>query len=133
MNRKVIVAVGTAAVVAAAIGVGLSGAYASGSQEFKRQKGINWAVVRSDGSLARHSKDVVDVTRVDTGQYRVFLKGNVQGCSYQVTGGDDRDSPPPRTYGDAAWALFDTRGVFVETYDAAATRTDSDFYLAVLC
>jgi hypothetical protein len=132
MNRKVIAA-GTAVAVAAAIGVGLSGAYASGSSGVKPQKGINWAVVLSDGTLARHSKDVREVTRIAAGQYRVFLKGNVQGCSYQVTGGDDADGIPPRTYGDAAWALFDNRGVFVETYDAAAERTDSDFYLAVLC
>ena len=134
MTRKTLVAAGAAAAAVTAVGLGLGGAYASGSgAKPKPQKGTIWAVVNSDGTLARHSKDVTQVVRVTTGQYRVFAKGDVRNCAYEVTGGDDGLAIPPRTYGDAAQGLFDTRSAFVEMYDSTGTRVDSDFYLAILC
>ena len=136
MTRKTLVAAGAAAaaVTALGLGLGLAGAYASGSgAKPKPQKGTLWAVVNSDGTFARHSKGITQVVRVTTGQYRVFAKGDVRNCAYEVTGGDDGLAIPPRTYGDAAQGLFDTRSAFVEMYDSTGTRVDSDFYLAILC
>lgn len=134
MTRKTLVAAGAAAAAVTALGLGLGGAYASGNgAKPKRQKGTLWAVVNSDGTFARHSKDITQVVRLTTGQYRVFAKGDVRNCAYEVTAGDAGLDIPPRTYGDAAQGLFDTRAVFVETYDSTATRVDSDFYLAILC
>jgi hypothetical protein len=133
MSKKTVVAVGVAAVVAIALGIALGGAYASGRATVKPQKGILWAVVNSDGTFARHSKGIIQATRVTTGQYRVLARGDVRKCAYEATGGDDAQGIPPRTYADVAQHLFDDRGVFVETYDSTGTRVDSDFYLAVLC
>ena len=134
MNGKALVAGGATAIAAITLGFGLGGAYASGKGGKPRpQRGTIWAVVNSDGTLARHSKDITGVVRVTTGQYRVFARGNVRNCAYEVTGGDVGLGIPPRTYADAAQGFFDTRSVFVETYDSTATRVDSDFYLAILC
>ena len=133
MSKKAIVAVGAATAAGIALGLGLGGAYASGGAKVKPQKGILWAVVNSDGTFARHSKDIIQAARVTTGQYRVLAKGDVRNCAYLANGGDDARGIPPRTYADVAQHLFDDRGVFVETYDSAATRVDSDFYLAILC
>jgi hypothetical protein len=63
----------------------------------------------------------------------VLARGDVRNCAYEATGGDVARGVPPRTYADVAQHLFDDRGVFVETYDSTGTRTDSDFYLAILC
>lgn len=134
MSGKTLVGAGAIAVAGITLGFGLGGAYASGKGEKPRpQKGTIWAVVNSDGTLARHSKDITSVVRLTTGQYRVFARGNVRNCAYEVTGGDVGLAAPPRTYADAAQGFFDTRSVFVETYDSTATRVDSDFYLAILC
>jgi hypothetical protein len=99
------------------------------------QKGTIWAVVNSDGTLARHSKDITGAVRLTTGQYRVFARGNVRNCAYEATAGASGLSAPPRTYADVAQGFFDTRSAFVETYDSTGTgtRADSDFYLAILC
>lgn len=101
----------------------------------KPQKGTLWAVVNSDGTLARHSKEITGVVHVATGQYRVLARGDVRNCAYEATGGNAGLAPPPRTYADVAQGLFDTRSAFVETYDSTGTgtRVDSDFYLAILC
>jgi hypothetical protein len=137
MSGKILTAGATAVAVAGiTVGFGLSGAYASGKGETpKPQKGTIWAVVNSDGTLARHSKDITGVVHVATGQYRVFARGNVRNCAYVATGGNAGLAPPPRTYADVAQGFFDTRSAFVETYDSTGTgtRVDSDFYLAILC
>ena len=134
MSRRTFVATGAVAAAVTALGFGLGGAYASGKgPKPKPQRGTIWAVVNGDGTFARHSKDITQVVRVTTGQYRVFARGDVRNCAYEVTGGDDGLGVPPRTYGDAAQGLFDTRSAFVEMYDSTGTRVDSDFYLAILC
>ena len=137
MNGKILGAGATAIAVAGiAVGFGLSGAYASGNGGTpKPQRGTIWAVVNSDGTLARHSEDITGVVRVTTGQYRVFARGDVRNCAYVANGGSVGLAAPPRTYADVAQGLFDTRSAFVETYDSTGTgtRVDSDFYLAILC
>src|SRR5438874_6799686 len=97
MSRKTFAAVGVAAAVAIALGLGLSGAYASGRATVKPQKGILWAVVNSDGTFARHSKGIIQVNYVATGQYRVLARGDVRNCAYEATGGDVARGVPPRT------------------------------------
>ena len=134
MSRKIFVAAGATAVAAITLGLGLSGAYASGKDQApKPQNGTIWAVVNSDGTLARQSKDITGALRVTTGQYRVFAKGDVRNCAYEATAGDAGLVAPPRTYADVAQGFFDTRAAFVETYDSTGTRVDSGFYLAILC
>ena len=134
MSGKTLVAAGATAVAGITLGFGLGGAYASGKGgKPKPQKGTIWAVVNSDGTLARQSKDITGVVHVAPGQYRVLTRGNVRNCAYEVTGGDVGLGVPPRTYADAAQGRFDTRSAFVETYDSTGTQVDSDFYLAILC
>jgi hypothetical protein len=136
MSGKILAAAGATAIAGITLGFGLGGAYASGKGGTpKPQRGTIWAVVNSDGTLARHSKDITGVVRIAAGQYRVFARGNVRNCAYEVTGGDAGLGAPPRTYADAAQGRFGTRSAFVETYDSTGTgtRVDSDFYLAILC
>jgi len=134
MNGKIFVAAGATAVAGITLGLGLGGAYASGKDQApKPQQGTIWAVVNSDGTLARQTKDITGVAHIAMGQYRVFAKGDVRNCAYEATAGDAGLGVPPRTYADVAQGLFDTRSAFVETYDSTGTRVDSDFYLAILC
>jgi hypothetical protein len=136
VSKKTLIAAGAAAVAGITLGFGLGGAYASGKGGKPKpnpQHGTIWAVVNSDGTLARHSKDITGVVRIAPGQYRVFARGNVRNCAYEVTAGAAGLTAPPRTYADAAQGFFDTRSAFVETYDSTGTRVDSDFYLAILC
>jgi hypothetical protein len=63
----------------------------------------------------------------------VFAKGDVRNCAYEATGGDVGLGVPPRTYADVVQGPFDTRAVFVETYDSTATRADSESYVTILC
>ena len=135
MNGKILAAGAVAVAVAGTtVGFGLGGAYASGKGgKPKPQKGTIWAVVNSDGTLARNSKDITGVVHVATGQYRVFARGDVRNCAYEATAGAVGLSAPPRTYADVAQGFFDARSAFVETYDSTGTRVDSDFYLTILC
>ena len=134
MSGKIFVAAGATAVAGIALGFGLGGAHASGkTQEPKPQKGTIWAVVNSDGTLARQSKGITGVVRIAPGQYRVFAEGDVRNCAYLATAGAAGLDIPPRTYADVAQGFFDTRSAFVETYDSTGTRVDSDFHLAILC
>jgi hypothetical protein len=134
VRAKVLITAGATAIAGIMLGIGLGGAYAAGrSATPKPQKGTIWAVVNSDGTLARQSEDITGVVHVAPGQYRVSARGDVRNCAYEVTGGDVGLGVPPRTYADAAQGLFDTRSAFVETYDSTGTRVDSDFYLAILC
>ena len=134
MSGKIFVAAGAAAVVGITFGFGFGGAYASGRDRApKPQKGTIWAVVNSDGTLARQSKDITDVVHVGPGQYRVFAKGDVRNCAYVATAGAAGPDVPPRTYADVAQGFFDARSAFVETYDSTGTQVDSDFHLAILC
>ena len=136
MSGKILVTGGAIAIAGITLGFGLGGAYASGKGSTpKLQMGTIWAVVNSDGTLARQSKDIAEVVHVAPGQYRVFARGNVRNCAYEATGGSAGLASPPRTYADVAQGFFDTRSVFVETYDSTGTgtRVDSDFYLAILC
>ena len=134
MRRKAFIAAGATAVAAVILGFGLGGAYAYAKDKLpKPQKGTIWAVVKSDGTLIRHSKHIESAVRIAPGQYRVFAKGDVRNCAYLANGGDAGLDIPPRTYADVAQGFNDTRSAFVETYDAAGTRVDSDFYVAILC
>ena len=134
MNGKLFVAAGATAVAGITLGFGLGGASASGKDQApKPQKGTTWAVVNSDGTLARQTKEITGVLRIAMGQYRVFAKGDVRNCAYLATAGDAGLGVPPRTYVDVAQGFFDTRSTFVETYDSTGARVDSDFYLAILC
>ena len=135
MIKKTHLAAGAAAAVAAvALVLGLSGAYAAGQSTARdSQARILWAVVNSDATFARRSKGITSVVHVAPGQYRVLASSDVRNCAYQVTGGYDGLGVPPRTFGDTAQGFFDARSAFVEMYDAAGTRVDSDFYLTIFC
>ena len=132
MSKKTLLAAGAAAVVVLVLGLG--GAYGSDQRTTAgSQARILWAVVNSDATFARRSKGITSVVHVAPGQYRVLATSDVRNCAYQVTGGDDGLGVPPRTYGDAAQGFLDARSTFVETYDSAGNRVDSDFYLTIFC
>src|SRR5215218_7990169 len=89
MSGKIFVATGATVVAGITLGFGLGGAYASGKDKApKPQKGTIWAVVNSDATLERQSKDITGAVHVATGQYRVFAKGDVRNCAYEATAGD---------------------------------------------
>ena len=96
MSGKIFVAAGATAVAGITLGFGLVGAYASGKDQApKPQKGTIWAVVNSDGTLARQTSDVTGVVHIAMGQYRVFAKGDVRNCAYEATAGDAGLGVPP--------------------------------------
>jgi hypothetical protein len=89
--------------------------------------------VELDATIDRASKQVTSAIHDGTGLYEVWVKGNAQGCSYQVTGGRTEEQQTlPRTYGNARPGSFDQE-VDVEMYDAAGNLVDSDFFLAIIC
>src|SRR3954470_11962278 len=89
VSRKILITASATAIAGITLGFGLGGAYASGKDRTpKPQKGTIWAVVNSDGTLARQTSDVTGVLRIAMGQYRVFAKGDVRNCAYEATAGD---------------------------------------------
>jgi len=98
----------------------------------------NWAVVNSDGTIARASSVSVvegDAHSALTGVYEVDFGKDVSKCAYQATiGGTGTAAVPP---GEIE-VTGDTDGdspndVTVSTFNSAGTPTDSSFHLTVTC
>jgi hypothetical protein len=103
-----------------------------------------WAVIRSDGTIARQSGAVTGTGSFvlpPNGQYFVSFNRDVRQCSYQATIGASLNSTtswstvPPGHVTVSFMPLGGGQGtVVVETYDAAGTtHTARDFHLAVFC
>jgi hypothetical protein len=96
-----------------------------------------WAVVNSDGTLARGS-GVVSVSKVDydgtIGSYEVIFNRDVSGCAYSGTlGGTNPDGE--FSFGEITVhpRNNNVNGVFIFTLDDSGTRADRYFQVAVIC
>jgi hypothetical protein len=92
-----------------------------------------WAVVRSDGTVAR-SASAASVSHLGVGRYEVAFNQNVGDCAYVASVGDPSDVLPTSP------ALVFTAGghsgaddVYVETKNVGGGLTDWPFHLTVNC
>jgi len=93
----------------------------------------HWAVVASDGSLARGGH-ATSSTRLATGAYEVIFDGNVSKCAYTASLGTTSTG----SVGDpgqvtVAGRAGNVNGVFVEIVNRSGTPVDSSFHLSVNC
>jgi hypothetical protein len=130
--------------LAAAQGIGQSGA---NSTQSETQVGVAdestddretpakdfWAVVNSDGTLAR-DRGAVSAQQLSTGEYEVIFFRNVRDCAYVATigisGSVDSSQPGEITVAGRTDAR---RGVFVSTHDSTGEFADRGFHLQVSC
>jgi hypothetical protein len=113
---------------------------AAGSQSVQSTtlKKVLWAVVNSDGTLAR-GKGAVSATAlgVGNGLYGVRFDRDVRRCVYTATIGRSADGVEPP--GEITVALLavppgqPTNGVFVTTHNSAGTSENRGFHLALNC
>lgn len=85
-----------------------------------------WAVVNSDGSLARGSGATAS-SNLLTGQYEVDFSTDVTACAYVAT----PTFGPAYIYVEPRTSVAD--GVFVATFDATASFANFGFHLVVHC
>jgi hypothetical protein len=92
-----------------------------------------WAVVNSDGSLAR-DKGARDANRIATGQYEVLFDQRVSNCAYVASIGIDT-SQGSATPGEISTAARSgaRNGVFVATQNSSGADASRSFHLAVFC
>ena len=97
----------------------------------------NWAVVDSDGTLARSSSNGVSVAThtVGTGLYEVDFSKDVSGCAFVATLGnsDSTTTTPVGEIGVTGATTAGGVGVIVQTSDSTGTATDAPFHLFVSC
>ena len=92
-----------------------------------------WAVVGSDGTLARkHNATKVDTN--GTGQYVVYFSSNIRRCAYTatigLTGAGGVSDPGFVTVVGAGVSVH---AVYIETFDKTGTLADLGFHLIVTC
>jgi hypothetical protein len=96
----------------------------------------DFAVVASDGTLARGSSSVTEALLNPDGaigQYFVIFNKDVSGCAYVATIGDtDSGTPAP---GEIWVSTLNSTppSVFVQTTDSTGTASDRPFHLSVIC
>jgi hypothetical protein len=90
-----------------------------------------WAVIGSDGSLAR-GQGVTSTSHVGAGSYDVVFNQDVDKCGYMATIGPSGTGTASGDV-DVASLLGNTKGIYVETRDSGGTLTDRPFHLAVVC
>ena len=113
-------------------------AAAAGSQSVQSTtlKKVLWAVVNSDGTLAR-GKGALSATQFSTGTYGVRFDRNVTKCVYTATIGRSADGVEPP--GEITVALLavpsgqPTNGVFVTTHNSAGALEGRGFHLVLNC
>jgi hypothetical protein len=98
----------------------------------------NWAVVASDGTLARSpsSAGAVSVEKGATGKYEVSFARDVSDCAYEATIGDAANAIPTQRQISVSGDVDsdNPNEVFVQTFDqTGTTATDSPFHLYVSC
>jgi hypothetical protein len=101
---------------------------------------VYWAVVNSDGSLARHGTSGVEVEKLgegkvgEEGSYVVKFESDVSQCAYEaaigLSGAENTANPG---FATVVARGGEPRGVEVQTYDTASNRVDKGFHLAVFC
>jgi hypothetical protein len=98
----------------------------------------NWAVVNSDGTIARASSPAVtvgDTHVVASGVYEIDFGKDVHACVYQATLGGTGTAAVPA---GQITVTGDTDGdspndVTVSTFNSAGVATDGSFHLSVTC
>lgn len=96
-----------------------------------------WAVVGSDGKLARGS-GVIESKEAFTGAYEVVFNRDVTQCAYEATLGDTSDGfTPPGELSVATREELSHKikpnAIFIETANSSGTATAAPFHLAVFC
>ena len=93
-----------------------------------------WAVVNSDGSLARgHNATSVIHTSGDS-FYKVRFNSNVRRCEYNATiGQSGHEGEPSAAFVTVVGASASVEEVFVETYNSSGTGAEEGFHLNVTC
>ena len=109
---------------------------AEGSGDFQASatnRNVLWAVVSSDGRLAR-DKGARDANRLRTGNYEVIFERNVRSCAYVATiglpGAEGMASPGQIS---TVGRLGARNGVFVATQNSSGGRASRGFHLVVNC
>ena len=99
-----------------------------------------WAVINSDGTVARQSGAVTATGTLGGGQYLVTFNRDVRQCDFQATVGTSLNSttvwitvPPGWVTVSFGGVLGNPGTVIVETYGTNGARLARDFHLAVFC
>jgi hypothetical protein len=88
-----------------------------------------WAVINSNGTLARSSR-ATSATRLGTGQYEVTFNRNVSGCAYIAT---TKNAHSQALGIFTAGGHLSPNGVYVETKNQGGGLTDGPFNLLIAC
>jgi hypothetical protein len=93
-----------------------------------------WAVVSSNGRLARgkHAASVVHTN--GSGNYQVYFSSNIRSCSYTATiGMPGHANVSGIGFITVVATSGSTKGVYIDTYNSSGTPTDLGFHLNVAC
>lgn len=95
----------------------------------------NWAVVGSDGTLARSFSNAGAVTAsmTGTGLYDVTFGKDVSGCAYEATLGDVGTAAAPIGMIGVSGDSGDAHSVVVQTFNSGGLAADASFHLYVSC
>jgi len=93
-----------------------------------------FAVVTAGGQAVR-GRDVSSAARTSEGRYQVIFSGDVRGCGYFATIGDESASAPPQNSQISVSSLgSNVNGVAVRTENGGnGTELDRPFHLIVMC
>jgi hypothetical protein len=146
MRRKLALLIGVPVVALAATIGGYRVATASGAQNTVHQAHAGptivaacsgthvWAVVNSNGSLARNAGACGGTSSSGSGSYDVFFPKNIVNCAYVVTvGSSGRSGTVAPGYATVVGAAGTTNGVFVQTFSSSGVLTPQGFHLVVDC
>ncbi len=146
MLKKILITVGAVGVlvgstVAAVAGTnGANGSGSAGSHKVSGTSGgmpptaqVLWAVVNSDGTLARAFPRQATSSRITTGSYEIDFLKPVDACAYVATIGNAGLGNPPHGTIVVAARAGQPLGVFVETRDTTGALADRGFHLGVMC
>jgi hypothetical protein len=93
-----------------------------------------WAVVNSNGTLARHGGACIGTSSSGSGSYDVLFPKNIVNCAYIVTvGSSGRNGTVAPGYATVVGAAGTTNGVFVQTFNSSGILTAMGFHLVVDC
>ncbi len=92
-----------------------------------------WAVVNSNGTIARSAGMVGGSGKEATGTYLLFFNRDVTGCAYVGSLGGSSGGVPPAGDVGATNLLDAANGLYVRTYTGGGALADQAFHVAVLC
>jgi len=92
-----------------------------------------WAVVNSNGSLARGAGVSTSSQPFGTGTYQVNFNRDVTQCAYTATLGNPGDGNPPRGFIIVAARAGEPSGIYLETRNLLDALENRSFHLDVSC